>query len=125
MMKKLSYLIVSIFFVAFSCQEKSEEPKFEVCGIKDPVKELAWLAEKTASIESTGSSSPAFIRLGEYSGETIFLDGICCSSCNTVVLAYNCEGTLLGVVGPNSEIDPSLILNERDFWKPRNFSCLN
>lgn len=124
-MKKLSYLIVSIFFVAFSCQEKEEEPVFEACGVQNPVKELTWLAEKTASIESTGSSSPAFIRLAEYKEETILLDRICCSSCNTVVLAYNCEGTFLGVVGQNSEIDPSLILNERDFWKPRNFACLN
>jgi hypothetical protein len=123
-MKKLSYLIVSIFFVAFSCQEKEEEPVIEACGVKNPVKELTWLAERTASDESL-ESSPSFIRIAEYNEETIFLDGICCSSCNTVVLAYNCEGTLLGIVGPNSEIDPSLILNERDFWKPRNFACLN
>jgi hypothetical protein len=124
-MKKFSYLLMMIFLVAFSCQEKAEEPLIEACGVKNPVKELTWLAEKTASIESTGSSSPSFIRLAEYNEEPIFLDRICCSSCNTVVLAYNCEGTLLGVVGRNSEIDPSLILNERDFWKPRNFACLN
>ncbi|MCH6198640.1 hypothetical protein MMU07_03545 [Aquiflexum sp. LQ15W] len=124
-MKKLSYLMMLILFVGFSCQEKAEEPILEACGVQNPVKELTWLAEKTASIESTGSSSPAFIRLAEYNEETIFLDGVCCASCNTVVRAYNCEGTLLGVVGPNSEINPSLILNERDFWKPRNFACLN
>jgi hypothetical protein len=124
-MKKLSFLILSIFFASFSCQEKAEEPTFEVCGVQNPVKELTWLAEKTASIESTGSSSPSFINIAEYNEEPIFLMMICCSNCNTVITAYNCEGTLLGVVGPNSEINPSLILNEREFWKPRNFACLN
>jgi hypothetical protein len=124
-MKKFSYLMMMIFLVAFSCQEKEEEPVFEACGVQDPVKELNWLAEKTASIESTESSSPSFINIAEYNEEPIFLMMICCANCNTVITAYNCEGTLLGVVGPNSEIDPSLILNERDFWKPRNFACLN
>jgi hypothetical protein len=123
-MKKLSYLILSIFFVAFSCQEKFEEPIFEACGVKNPVKDLTWLAERTASDESY-ETSPSIINIAEYNEEPIFLMMICCSNCNTVITAYNCEGTLLGIVGPNSEIDPSLILNERDFWKPRNFSCLN
>lgn len=122
-MKKLSYLIVSIFFVAFSCQEKSEEPTFEVCGVKDPVKELAWLAERTAQYEPTELGSYFYITQAEYNKESIFIMRNCCPYCNTAITAYNCEGTFLGVVGPESEIDGSQLLNERVIWKPANSSC--
>lgn len=122
-MKKLSYLIVSIFFVAFSCQEKSEEPTFEVCGVKDPVKELAWLAERTAQYEPTELGSYFYITQAEYNKESIFIMRNCCPYCNTAITAYNCEGTFLGVVGPESEIDGSQLLNERVIWKPVKSSC--
>ena len=124
-MKKLSFLILSIFFASFSCQEKAEEPTFEVCGVKDPVKELAWLAERIASSGQSELNKYFFITVADYNEETIFLMKNCCPFCNSVVTAYNCEGTFLAVVGSESEINPSLILNEREFWKPRNFACLN
>ena len=111
----------------FSCQEKAEEPTIEACGVQNPVKELAWLAEITSSSEL---AIYFYITQAEYTGETIFIMRNCCPHCNTVITAYNCEGTLLGVVGQNSEIDASLILidtssilNERTIWKPVNSSC--
>jgi len=122
-MKKLSYLIMLVFFVGFSCQQEAEEPTFEACGVQNPLKELAWLAERIASIESPGLSSRSFITQADYNEETIFIMKICCPNCNTVISAYNCEGTLLGVVGNNSEIDPVLIRNERIIWEPSNFDC--
>lgn len=131
-MKKLSYLIMLIFLAGFSCQEKAEEPTFEACGVKNPVNELTWLAEITSTSEPSGLGSYFYITQAEYSGETIFLMRNCCPYCNTVITVYNCEGTLLGVVGRNSEIDTDLILidassilNERTIWKPVNSSCFN
>jgi hypothetical protein len=122
-MKKLSYLILAIFFVAFSCQEKPEEPVIEACGVKNPVKELTWLAEKTAQYEPTELGSYFYITQAEYNKESIFIMRNCCPYCNTAITAYNCEGTLLGVVSQNSEIDPGSILNEKVIWKPVNSSC--
>lgn len=122
-MKKLSILILSIFFASFSCQEKAEEPTFEVCGVKDPVKELAWLAERIASSGQSELNKYFYITVAEYNEETIFLMKNCCPFCNSVVTAYNCEGTFLGVVGPESEIDGSQLSNERVIWKPVNSSC--
>ncbi|WP_373520139.1 hypothetical protein [Aquiflexum sp.] len=124
-MKKLSYLIMMVLFAGFSCLEKAEEPTFEACGVQNPVKELTWLAEITSSSEPSGLGSYFYITQAEYTGETIFIMRNCCPHCNTVITAYNCEGTLLGVVGQESEIDASLILNERTIWKPDNSSCFN
>jgi hypothetical protein len=123
-MKKLSLIIMLVLF-GFSCQEKAEEPSFEACGVQNPVKDLAWLAEITSSSEPSGLGSYFYITQAEYTGETIFIMRNCCPNCNTVITAYNCEGTLLGVVGPDSEINASLILNERTIWKPDNSSCSN
>ena len=124
-MKKLSYLILLVFFVGFSCQQEAEEPTFEACGVQNPVKELTWLAKITASSKPTEFGNYFYITQAEYNEETIFIMKNCCPHCNTVITAYNCEGTFLGIVGRNSEIDPSLILNERIIWKQDNSSCSN
>lgn len=124
-MKKISYLIMLVFFAGFSCQEKAEEPTFEACGVQNPVKELTWLVERTASFQPTEIDGFFYITQGEYLEETIFMIRNCCPYCNTVVVAYDCEGSELGVVGQGSEIDPSLILNEKTIWKPENSSCFN
>ena len=100
-MKKFSYLMMLVFLVGFSCQEKSEEPVFEACGVKDPLNELAWLAERTAQNEPTELGSYFYITQAEYEKEIIFVMRNCCPFCNTVITVYNCEGTLLGIVSEN------------------------
>jgi len=123
--KRLSYLIMLIFLAGFSCQEEAEEPTSEACGVQNPIKELTWLAERTASYEPSELGSYFYITQAEYIGEPIFIMRNCCPYCNTVITAYNCEGTLLGVVGQGSEIDASLILNEKTIWKPANSPCFS
>jgi len=119
-MKKLSYLIMLIFLAGFSCQEEAEEPTFAACGVQNPINELTWLNERTEQ-----PWEYLYITQAEYTGETIFMMKNCCPYCNTVITAYNCEGTLLGVVGQGSEIDASLILNEKTIWKPANSPCFS
>jgi hypothetical protein len=104
----------------FSCKkyelENSELANVTVCGVSDPLKELAWL--KTYVQESTVPSDYCTlwkVTQGEYHGQTVYLvvvGGALCCTCGNVV--YNCEGEVVFACDAKEE---SKMTNTKVIWK--------
>jgi hypothetical protein len=62
--------------------------------VNNPAQDLPWLREKVKALRER-QSSYEYIQQATYRGQTVFIFGNCCPSCNTVVPVYNCQGELI------------------------------
>lgn len=89
-MKKLLFSLFLVF--AFSCKEKTVSSTLEVCGVKDPVRNLPWLKAKIDSLKTEKQDHMLTVTVGEYKGEIIFDYTILYMSCN-ICTVFRCDGT--------------------------------
>src|SRR5690606_5713136 len=101
----------------FSCQDS--EDSVRACGVKNPVKNLAWLSEKISEIESGGFAENTYLLMSTYQGQTVFSIGYCCPGCLSVVsIFYNCEGEI--VQGDQINV---YLENSKVIWTSKNSTC--
>lgn len=89
-MKKSLYLLLFCLLFSFACQE-SDDPVI-VCGVSDPIENIAWLKQLA---EESGKSSLAeysYIMQAKYKGERVFYWGTCCPNCNWILVLRDCSG---------------------------------
>ena len=133
-MKRVVWFVLPFFFAVASCEDC--DPGFgdsTACSVENPVEELPWLRNEIASREQRDPSEFTqyfYIAQTEYRGETVFVDGNCCPTCNTVVPVLNCEGELIGLLGYGEEneedinyIDFSILERATIIWKPKGGTC--
>lgn len=95
------------------------------CGVSDPVTELQWLKQEID--DATASHMPSitydlFIYQGNYRGRTVFINQICCPTCNTSApTVRSCTGELVGSIGV--DIDYSIIEKATVLWRTHNGVC--
>ncbi|SDE50210.1 hypothetical protein SAMN04487996_105219 [Dyadobacter soli] len=91
-MKKL--LLFFSLILVFSCKDKTVSSTLEVCGVKDPVRNLPWLKAKIDSSKSKKAAEMLTITLAKIKGETVFNYSTVYMSCIGCV-AFHCDGTRL------------------------------
>ena len=91
------------------------------CGVRDPVEELPWLKEIVLGFESgkgTDTYPYFYVTQGQIDGVTVFVIENCCPFCNTVRVAYTCEGEALQPLHYSTVVE-----NEKIIWRPDDFQC--
>jgi hypothetical protein len=89
-MKNL-FLTFFLIFI-FSCKDNTVSSRVEVCGIKDPVRNLPWLKAKIDSLKAEKQDDMLMVTVGKIKGEAVFDYTMLYMSCN-VCLVYRCDGT--------------------------------
>lgn len=112
-MKKYVLLFLYSAFL-FSCSE-NEGPS--VCGVENPVEDLAWIKETIEESQSNSLSQYSYLIQGSYKGETVFSWGSCCPFCNFIVLVADCQGKVI------EDASISEVKNQKIIWKPVNSVC--
>lgn len=117
-------LMTTALLVAIaSCNKEEQEPKV-VCTVEDPLIELTWLANELEDLKKSSFIKYYFISTAEYKGETVFIFGNCCPSCNSVIPVRNCEGDLLGILGNRPEdVDYQQLKENRFIWQGEEGQC--
>ena len=123
-LKSLIGLLLAIFFIQVSCGD--DDGLDSACGTDNPIENLEWLAAEIENIESNEVLAQYFfITTAKYRGQTVFIFDNCCPFCGTVITVLDCEGELIGIVGPGEDdIDFSLLENDRILWKSENAACV-
>lgn len=99
-MKKL---LLSLFLLfAFSCKEKTVSSTLEVCGVKDPVRNLPWLKAKIDSLKTEKQDNMLMVTVGELKGEIVFDYTMLYMSCY-VCNVYRCDGTRVDLTNLTQE----------------------
>lgn len=90
------------FLLAFlvSCQSNGlvnqENEAVSVCGVSNPLEELAWLKEWLQKTEVTPENPCALYNItqGNYQGQNVYIIGVGGPLCDTCAgnAVYNCEG---------------------------------
>lgn len=89
-MKKL---LLSLFLLfAFSCKDNTVSSTLNVCGVKDPVRNLPWLKAKIDSLKTEKQDQMLMVTVGKLKGEIVFDYTMIYMSCN-VCDVYRCDGT--------------------------------
>lgn len=91
-MKNFLLSLFAIFI--FSCKDRTVSSRLEVCGIKDPVRNLPWLKAKIDSSKAKKGNEMLTVTLGKMKGEIVFNCSTIYMSCIGCV-AYHCDGTRL------------------------------
>ncbi len=87
-----SLLLFLFLILVFSCNDDTLSSRLEVCGIKDPVRNLPWLRAKIDSLKAKGEADMLTVTLGKIKGEFVFdctMIYMSCIGCS----AYHCDGT--------------------------------
>ena len=106
--------------LACSCHDDSD--LHTTCSVKDPTRDLEWLASKIEVMKASTMSEYLYISQAEYKDKTVFIYGNCCPYCDTVVPVYNCSGEHIGDIGDES-FDPSLLEHDHVIWQSENSEC--
>jgi hypothetical protein len=94
------------------------------CSVKDPAKELGWLADDIREMENSGMSQFLYVYQADYKLKTVFIFGNCCPFCSTIIPVHNCSGQFLGYLGNGSgDINPEHLKKIEIIWKPENSAC--
>ena len=97
------------------------------CSVDNPVEDLVWLCDEIRDREQQPQSDLTqyfYIAQSKYEGETVFIYGNCCPTCNTIVPVLNCEGEQIGLLGHQEEnIDYRVLEQAVIIWKPADHSC--
>lgn len=91
-MKKL--LLASSLVLIFSCKDDTVSSRLEVCGVKDPVRNLPWLKAKIDSLKKEKQDHMLTVTVGKYKDEIVFDYTILYMSCN-ICNVYRCDGSRL------------------------------
>lgn len=86
-------LFLSLLFL-LSCKEKTISSNLEVCGIKDPVRNLPWLKAIIEDAKAQKQDDMLTVTVGKINGEIIFDCSMIYMSC-IGCMAYHCDGTRL------------------------------
>jgi hypothetical protein len=122
----LSVSSLLFVFVLTACEYNDiGEMNGPVCGVQDPIHDLAWLKDKITSFEAQQTNNPDIGNLYSYfyisqatmNGETVFVLDNCCPFCNTRLVAFNCAGDEVEVRSRESFQVAKII------WKPQGFQC--
>lgn len=113
-MKKFLLLIVCSAFL-FSCNE-DENPA--VCGVENPVEDLAWIKASIEEFSSDGLSNYSYLSQARYQGETVFFFGSCCPFCNWALIVKDCQGNVL-----EGDIKLTDLTDQKVIWQPDNSVC--
>lgn len=90
-MKYLSLLLILLLPV-LSCKEEDPDKSIEVCGVKDPVRNLSWLKDLIEKISQDKLGKFATITLLDLNGEPVFNYQSIEMSCIGCV-TYHCDGS--------------------------------
>lgn len=88
------YLLFLFLIVVFSCKDKSVSSNLELCGVKDPVRNLPWLKTLIDEAKANNQDEHLTITLGKIKGETVINYSLIYMSCIGCV-AYHCDGSRL------------------------------
>lgn len=89
-----NFLLLLLLILVFSCKDNTVSSRLEVCGIKDPVRNLPWLKAKIDSSKAMKADEMLTITVAKIRGETVFNYSTIYMSCIGCV-AYHCDGTRL------------------------------
>lgn len=85
------FLFFFLLFI-FSCKDKTISSTLEVCGVKDPVRNLPWLAARIDSLKAEKQDNMLMVTVGKLKGEIVFDYTMLYMSCY-VCQVYRCDGT--------------------------------
>nr|WP_295927915.1 hypothetical protein [uncultured Dyadobacter sp.] len=97
-----SHFLFLILILFFSCKDKTISSDIEVCGVKDPIRNLPWLRTMIEDAKAKKQEDILTITMGKIKDEVVFdfsLIYMSCIGCN----AYHCDG---------SRVDPSKYTHE-------------
>ncbi|PSL24608.1 hypothetical protein [Dyadobacter jiangsuensis] len=89
-MKKLLLFAFLVFIL--SCKDNTVSSTLNVCGVKDPVRNLPWLKAKIDSLKAEKQENMLMVTVGKYKGEIIFDYTILYMSCN-ICTVFRCDGS--------------------------------
>ncbi|KQS34078.1 hypothetical protein [Dyadobacter sp. Leaf189] len=90
MKKALPFLLLAL--LTFSCKEKNVSKNVEVCGVKDPIRNLPWLRDLVEKAKANKEDSAMTISLVELRGEPVInytLSYMSCIGCHN----FHCDGS--------------------------------
>ncbi|MGV3604363.1 MAG: hypothetical protein ACO1N1_24290 [Dyadobacter fermentans] len=85
------FLFFFLLFI-FSCKDKTISSTLEICGVKDPVRNLPWLAARIDSLKAEKQDNMLMVTVGKLKGEIVFDYTMVYMSCY-VCQVYRCDGT--------------------------------
>jgi hypothetical protein len=97
------------------------DPRFNTCGVDDPITELPWLSAKIDELQQF-SSPYTFVEQAIYKNETVYIFNNCCPFCNTIVPVLDCSGRKLFLLS-GGESDNEKLHNRFIIWKPADYAC--
>jgi len=124
-MKSINLILIFILSLFFSCNT-SDDIGENNCEVENPVTDLNWLSSKIADLEATETTTSKYnyVSQADYHNKTVFIFGNCCPACNSVSAVYDCEGTVMGIIGyRDQDIDYSILNEDTIIWSPSDFEC--
>jgi hypothetical protein len=85
-------LLLLFLIVIFSCKDRTVSSTLDVCGVKDPVRNLPWLRAKIDSLKTEKQDDMLMVTVGKINGEIVFDCTMVYMSCN-VCQVYRCDGS--------------------------------
>jgi hypothetical protein len=113
-MKSFLLLLLSAAFL-IACNE-SDLPA--VCGVENPIEDLAWLKQEIENASIPNSSEYSFLMQATYRGQTVFYFGFCNPLWNWATILRDCQGNQIP-----GEVSLTDLVNEKVIWKPANSVC--
>ena len=125
-MKRIFWLTFPFVVAIVSCEKRDFEESVER-PVDNPVEDIAWLKESIRyreQLEENEFAQYQYIAQAEYQGETVFIQGNCCPTCNSVISVVNSDDELVGFLGNDEDAIDSRILEEAVIiWKPTGGVC--
>lgn len=113
-MKKYLFLLVCSALI-FSC---NDEERPAVCGVENPVEDLAWVKGQIQSMGFPNSVAYSYLKQANYQGETVFFFGYCDPLANWALIVRDCQGNRI-----EGEISLSDLNEQKVIWKPSTSLC--
>ncbi len=115
-MKKLFYLLMMSFLVAYSSCKKEDRiidqlglnSEATACGVKDPLNNLGWLKKIVQDAKKGGADRYLTISMVDYNGGTYFESWLGYSSCMGCAI-YDCGGRTIDFQSITSQQRSELI----------------
>ena len=121
-MKPFNLITILFLFITFSCNKDAGIGSN--CSVKDPVKDLGWLASDVEQLANSSLSDCEYIYQANYRSKTVFVFTNCCPSLVSAIAVYNCSGELLGYLGSGRDaIDPERLKHKELIWKADSCTC--
>ena len=118
---KWTKLYLLSFLFLLGCNES----EITSCESDNPINDLEWLSDDIEGLKTDQESLKfQIISRAVFEGNTVFLFGNCCPSCNTVTSVKNCLGEQFGIIGNQDGGIPYDALKEIEtVWKSEDSAC--